>query len=79
MMMIMKSLKVRFRYDTTITWDDLEIAAKWKSQERKWISINSGAIKINYLKINIDHMQENSKYSLCGDREETVYYIINEC
>ena len=29
--------------------------------------------------MRIDKTQQNSKYGLCGDRDETISYIINEC
>ena len=37
--------------------------------------MQSNAIRINYIKVRINKTQENSKYTLCGDREETIYNI----
>ena len=31
-----------------------------------------------YIKAKIDNTQQNSKYRLCGDRDETIYHIISE-
>ena len=31
------------------------------------------------MKVRIDKMQQNSKYRLCGDRDETFNHIISEC
>ena len=33
----------------------------------------------NYIKARIDKTQQNSKCSLCGDRDETINHIISEC
>ena len=35
------------------------------------IAAHSNAIKTNYIKARIDKTQQNSKCSLCGDRDET--------
>ena len=37
------------------------------------------AIKTNYIKARIDKTQQNSRCSLCGDRDETINHIISEC
>ena len=31
------------------------------------------------MKSKIDNMQKNSKYKLCGDRDEIINHIISEC
>ena len=36
-------------------------------------------MRINYVKARIDKMQQNSRYRLCGDRDETINHIISEC
>ena len=33
----------------------------------------------NYVKTKVDKTQQNSKCRLCGDRDETIDHIINEC
>ena len=35
--------------------------------------------RINYVKPKIDISQQNTKCRLCGDRDEAINYIINEC
>ena len=32
----------------------------------------------NYITARIDKTQQNSKYRLCGDRDETINHIISE-
>ena len=36
------------------------------------------AIRTNHIKASIDKTQQNSKCRLCGDKDETINYIINE-
>ena len=36
-------------------------------------------IRTNHIKARIDKTQQNSKYRLCGDRDETINIIISEC
>ena len=35
--------------------------------------------RTNHIKARIDKTQQNSKCRLCGDRDETINYIISEC
>ena len=35
--------------------------------------------KQNHIKARIDKTQQNSKFRLCGDKDETINYIISEC
>ena len=37
------------------------------------------ALRTNRIKPRIDKTQQNSKCRLCGDRDETINYIISEC
>ena len=37
------------------------------------------AIRTNYIKAKIDKTQQNSKWRLCDDRNETINHIISEC
>ena len=37
------------------------------------------AIGTNHIKAKIDKTQQNSKYRLCNDRDETINHNINEC
>ena len=43
------------------------------------MAAQNNAIWINYVKAKIDKLQQISKCWLCGDRDEVIYYIINEC
>ena len=36
-------------------------------------------MRTNQIKARIDKTQQNSKYRLCGDRDETINHIISEC
>ena len=42
------------------------------------MAARNSAIRTNYVKANIDKMQQNSKCRLCGDRDETINHIISE-
>ena len=37
------------------------------------------AVRTNRFKARIDKTQQNSKFRLCGNREETIIHIISEC
>ena len=37
------------------------------------------AIRTNHIKARIDKTQQNSRCRLCGDRDETINHILNEC
>ena len=39
----------------------------------------NNAIRTNHIKARIDKTQQNSKCTLCGDRDETINHIISEC
>ena len=43
------------------------------------IAEQNDTIKTNDIKVKIDNTQQNSKYRLCVDRDETINYIISEC
>ena len=43
------------------------------------ITAQDNAVRTNHIKARIDKTQQNSKCSLCGDRDETINYIISEC
>ena len=43
------------------------------------IAAQNNTIRINYVKQRIDKTQQHRKYRLCGDRDETINYIINKC
>ena len=43
------------------------------------IAAQNNTIRTNHIKARIDKMQQNSKYRLCGNRDETIHHIISEC
>ena len=43
------------------------------------IASQNNAIRTNHIKVRIDKMQQNSKWRLYGDRDETINHIISEC
>ena len=43
------------------------------------MTVQNSAIRINHIKARIDKTQQNSKYRVCADREETINHIISEC
>ena len=43
------------------------------------VAIQNNAIRTNYVEAKIDNMPQNSKCSLCGDRDETIIHIISKC
>ena len=43
------------------------------------IAAKNNAIKPNHIKVRTDKMQQNSKYRLYGDRDETINHIISKC
>ena len=62
------------------------------SHQKTWTSLRKGNLtreteslqivaldNANHIKARIDKTQQNSKCRLCGDRDETINHIINEC
>ena len=47
--------------------------------EHLLIAAQNNAILTNYIETNIDNMQQNSKFWVCGEKYETVNKIISEC
>ena len=43
------------------------------------IAAQNDTIRTNYMKARIYKLQQNSRYRLCGDRDETVNHTISEC
>ena len=50
-----------------------------RETESLLIAAQDSAIRTNHIKARIDMTQQNSKYRLCGDRDETINHIISEC
>ena len=42
------------------------------------IAAQNNAIRTNYVKAETDNAQQNSRYRLCGDKNETINYIMSE-
>ena len=50
------------------------------SRETEYIlKAAENAIRTNYIKTQIDNMQQNSLCSLCGDSDETINNIVSKC
>ena len=43
------------------------------------ITAQNNAIRTSYAETKIDKTENNSKCRLCGDKDETINHIINEC
>ena len=58
------------------------MVTKGKFSKKNSISLTAtqnNAIRINYIKAKIDNTQKNNKCMLCGDRDERINHIRNEC
>ena len=59
------------------------VSKKGKPKERETeyllITVQNNAIRTNYAKVKIDKLQQNNKCRLCGERDETINHIMNEC
>ena len=53
-------------------------SVSWKNNNNDNNRVDS-AIRTNHIKARIDKTQQNSKFRLCGDRDETINHIISEC
>ena len=76
-------------------WEEKQLYGCFKqlinniSHEKTWTWLKKGnfkketesllIVRSNYIKAKIDKTQQNSKCRLCGDRDETINHIINEC
>ena len=63
-------------HDKTWTW--LRKGNLKRETESQQIAAQN-AIRANHIKARIDKTLQNSKCRLCGDRDETINYIISEC
>ena len=61
------------------TWTWLRKENLKRETESHQIVAQNNAIRANHIKTLKDKMQQNSKYMLCGDRDETINHIISEC
>ena len=60
------------------TWIWLRKGNFKREIESLLIAAQNNAVRTNHIKARIDKTQENSKYRLCGDRDETINHIISE-
>ena len=61
------------------TWTCLRKGNLTRETESLLTAARGNAVKTNHIKARIDKTQQNSKYWLCGDRDETINHIISEC
>ncbi len=59
--------------------DGVKKGKLWRKTESLLIAAQNNAIRTNHITARIDKMERNSKYRLCGDRDETINHIISEC
>ena len=61
------------------TWRWLRKGNLKRETESLLIAAQNNAIRTNHIKARINKTQKNGKCRLCGDRDETINYIITEC
>ena len=78
-----KQLYVRFKrlisnisHEKTWTW--LRKGIFKRETKSLLITAQNNVVRSNHFKAKIDKTQQNSKYRLCGDRDETINHIISE-
>ena len=72
-----KRLINNISHDKTWTWQ--RKGNLKRETESLPIAAQNNALRANHIKARTDKMQQNSKCRLCGDRDETIIYIISEC
>ena len=60
------------------TWTWLKKGNLKRETESLLIAAKNNTVRINHIKARIDKTQQNSKCTLCGDRDETINHIISE-
>ena len=60
-------------HEKTWTWQ------RKRKTESLLIAAQNNAVRTNHIKARIDKTQQNSRCSLCSDRDETINHIISEC
>ena len=61
------------------TWTWLRKGKLERETESLLKAAQDNAIRTNHIKARIDKRQQNSKCTLCGDRDEAINYKISEC
>ena len=64
-------------HDKTWTW--LRKENFKRETESLLIVLQVNVVRTNHIKARIDQTQQNSKFRLCGDKDETINHIISEC
>ena len=64
-------------HQKTCTW--LRKGNLKRETESLLLPAQNNAIRTNHIEVRIDKTQQNSICRLCGDRDETINYIISEC
>ena len=72
-----KQLTNNISHDKTWTW--LRKGNLNRETESLLMAVQNNAIRTNRIKARIDKTQQNSKCTLCDDRDETINHIISEC
>ena len=61
------------------TWTLLRKGNFKRETESLLMAAQNSTVRTNHIKTRIDKTQQNSKFRLCSDREETINHIISEC
>ena len=61
------------------TWTSLRKGKLNREKEPLLIAAHDNVIRTDHIKARIDMTQQNSKYRLCGNKDETINHIISEC
>ena len=61
------------------TWTRLRKGIFKRETESILIAAQNNAIRTNHINMRIDRTQQNSKFRLWGDTDETINHIISEC
>ena len=61
------------------TWTWVRYGNLRRKSESLLIAAQNNTIRTNHIKARIDKTQQNSRFRLCGDRDETINHIISEC
>ena len=62
-----------------LTRENMDLSKKRvRETESLLIAAQNNAIRTNHIKTRIDKMQQNSKCKRCGDKDETINYIISK-
>ena len=60
-------------------WTCLRKGNLKRETESLLVAAQNNAIMTNHIKVRIDKTQQNSRWGLCGERDETINHIISEC